>query len=218
MTLGSDSYVQPYTRPSIQVEDCDDATYLNPEAVQDAARSRTPFYASSSSSSTELNSQRANRPPSRSLLYSAMANQSTASVCSTASATPIPSRAASPLYTQDDDASSCSSDGEENELESSLLGDGHRRSYSLQEAPRWWKDRSLRRRRRGPWWYREMKRVFCPFVPKTPLTIVRSRFCYLFWWNHLTVVPPTELAFHPPTLHRVWHLIDLFDNIPLQPG
>lgn len=187
MSFASDSYAQPYTRPSIQVEDCDDTA--NAEAGQDAPpRSvaiRTPFYASSSSSSTELNSQRANRPSSRNMLYPAAVNQSTPSLCSTASVTPLPSRTASPLYAQDDDVSSCSSDTEENELESSLLGETHRRSFSMSEPPRWWRDRSPRRRRR-PWWYKEFQRVICPFIPKTPFTIVRTlRLLLLLVVSHL---------------------------------
>ena len=138
---------------------------------------RTPFFASSSSSSTELNSLRGERPSSRGLLYPIAANHSLPSVCSTASVTPTPSRTASPLYVQDDCISSCSSDSEESELESALLSDAHRRRYSFSETPRWWTTGTPRRRRRAFHWFGAIRWAFrrfvLPFIPKTPLTIVR---------------------------------------------
>lgn len=216
MNIPSNNYTAPYSRTSSQLDDYDDSAHLNAETTQDSPRNlatRTPFYASSSSSSTELNSQRANRPPSRTLLYPVTANQYTPSHTSTASATPEASRAASPLYVQEDDASTCSSDGEDTELESSLLHDSHRRSFSLTDTPRWWLDGPSRRRRREPSWYRAFKRTFLPFVPKTPLTIVR-RPCL----GSVYMLTYTLTVFRSTVLCCVRYIPHLSHHIPLQPG
>lgn len=180
MSLSPDPYAPTNPPPTVQVDDYDEGTFADPESSLTADRglaNRTPFFASSSSSSTELNSLRAERPSTRPLLYPATLNHSVPSVCSTASATPVPSRTASPLYTQDDCASSCSSDSEDSELESALLHDVHRRRYSLTETPRWWTTGPPRRRRRGLSWLGTtrwaFRRFVLPFIPKTPLTIVR---------------------------------------------
>jgi len=188
MSLGSDKYASSYNRPSIQVEDCDEEAFSNTSGglASPSLANRTPFYASSSSSSTDLNSQRAGVPPPRNHLYPSTCNHSTASLCSTASNTPIPSRAASPLYSNDDDVSTCSSDGEENELESSLLRETHGRSFSLSEVPRWWVDGPSRRRQRGPSWYRLFRRYVLPFIPKTPLTIIFTLLCFTAFGISLT--------------------------------
>ena len=157
--------------PDIQVDD-------DPDGFNNGLASRTPFFASSSSSSTELNSLRTERPSARPLLYPTAVNHSLPSVCSTASATPVPSRTGSPLYGQDDCASSCSSDSEDSELEAALLQESHRRRYSLAETPRWWTTGPPRRRRRSLSWLGAsrwaFRRFLLPFVPKTPLTIVRA--------------------------------------------
>jgi hypothetical protein len=167
--MPSDRYVSPYTQPTVLIQSPNDT----PDNIQDATSlaSRAPFYASSSSS--ELNAQRSARLAAPHLLYPPSCNQSTTSVCSTASNTPAPSRPTSPSYTQDDEASSCSSESEENELDSSVfLRSLHRQRVSVtNDVPRWWWDGPLRRRRRFSW-YRLFRRYILPFIPKTPLTIV----------------------------------------------
>lgn len=175
------SYTSDYnSRPAITVDDYGDALSTHRDSL-DATRSlanRTPFYASSSSSSTEMNAHLADRASQNpALIYPLAANKSNPSVCSTATATPIPSRTASPLYMQDDTASTCSSDtDDENELEARLLPDTHRRSFSLANAPRWWTGGSSRRRRRDVFergtWRWAFRKYILPFIPKTPLTIL----------------------------------------------
>ncbi|KAI0348596.1 hypothetical protein BDW22DRAFT_107257 [Trametopsis cervina] len=178
----SDNGAPVYGSPTIQIDDSDSSNNL--EGAQDGTppslANRTPFYASSSSSSTELNSQRANRPSSTNLLYPPTYNQSAVSLCSTASNTPVPSRSASPLYVHDEEAtSSCSSDGDDYEMESSsFLRDVHKRSFSLSEVPRWWTEGPIRRRRRLSW-YRLFRKYILPFVPKTPLTIIFTLLCFI---------------------------------------
>lgn len=176
--------------PTVQVDDYDpeaDPTNAFPTPSDNVSTptdhglaSRTPFFASSSSSSTELNALRADRPAPRALLYPVAQNASAQSVCSSASATPVPSRTPSPLYVQDDCVSTCSSDSEESELESSLLHEMHRRRYSYSDSPRWWTSGPIRRRRRGLHWVGALRWAFrrfvLPFIPKTPLTIVRTHF------------------------------------------
>lgn len=175
--MPSDIYALAYTPPTVVVEG-NDPPYHTADGAQDTANlaSRTPFYASMSSSSQDLNAQRSTRLAPANLLYPPTYNQSTASLCSTASNTPVPSRPTSPLYSHDDETSSCSSEGEDNELEStSFLRNLHKRSLSLSEVPRWWTDGPLKRRRRLSW-YRLFRRYILPFIPKTPLTIVSHEF------------------------------------------
>lgn len=214
------SFTSDYnSRPTIQVDDFGEA--LNqPGDAPDTPRSlanRTPFYASSSSSSTEMNVHRADRPSPHPLIYPLAANRSTPSVCSTATATPIPSRTASPLYMQEDAASSCTSDSEEddNELESRLLPDSHRRSYSLTNVPRWWTGTPSRRRKRdmsepGTWKW-AFRHWVLPFIPKTPLTIVCTlkTFCVV----SLTV-SFTDIC--PSAFNRIRHFSHSPHHIPLQ--
>ena len=184
MSPASARYTPLSTQPALQVDDYDAeanvyAADQAPLAPTDhGLANRTPFFASSSSSSTELNSMRTERPSSRTLLYPVATNPSLpSSVCSTASATPVPSRTASPLYVQDDCGSSCSSDSEDSESESTLLQEMHRRRFSYSETPRWWTTGPPRRRRRGLHWVGALRwafrRFLLPFIPKTPLTIVR---------------------------------------------
>lgn len=176
MSFTSD-YDAAYSRPSIQVDDYGDSP--NKDSL-DASRSlanRTPFYASSSSSSTEMTAHRSDKPAASTYMYPAAANKSNPSLASTATATPIPSRTASPLYSQDEAASSCSSDSEDSEADAALLRDSHRRTFSLTDAPRWWSDGPPRRRRRDTFWGLwkwAFRRYVFPFIPKTPLTIVRT--------------------------------------------
>jgi hypothetical protein len=177
------------SRPTVQVDDYGDALNAAGDTLDTphSLANRTPFYASSSSSSTEMNSQRADRPSAHLFIYPVAANRSTPSVCSTttATATPIPSRTASPLYMQEDAGSSCSSDSdEENELESRLLPDSHRRNFSLTNAPRWWTGAPSKRRRRdllerGTWRW-AFRNYVLPFIPQTPLTIVCILSVYLY--------------------------------------
>ncbi|KAI0076076.1 hypothetical protein K474DRAFT_1307155 [Panus rudis PR-1116 ss-1] len=103
-----------------------------------------------------------------------------ASPCSTASGTPLPSRSPSPqpVYLQ----SSSSEDDEDSDPDSPyLLSSLSRRSPSTwRERPRWWDmrgARTRRRRRETISWFRSAKRMLRwfvrhPFVPKTPLTII----------------------------------------------
>ena len=164
--MPQDRYAPAYTQRTVLVED------FSNDNPQDSLANRAPFYASTSSSSTELNTQRSNRLASSNLLYPPTYNQSTVSPCSSASNTPVPSRAPSPLHVHDDDVSTCSSEDEDAELESSsFLRNLRKRSVSLTEVPRWRWD-GIRRRRRLSW-YRLFRRYVLPFIPKTPLTIVR---------------------------------------------
>ena len=137
----------------------------------------------------DFNSRAPPRSADRSRLYPPSAHEAgSLSVCSTATNTPIPSRAPSPfLYYSG--TSSCDSDSE-SEPESPLLG-GIRRRPGLfdDERPRWWLFRlgtrahgETWRRRRGwrdfIWGLRSLKRLLRrlvrhPFFPKTPVTIVR---------------------------------------------
>ena len=209
----------PYSRPAIQVDDYSDAPANQRDSIDSRSlANRTPFYASSSSSSTEMNANLADRVSVHpALIYPATANRSSPSVASTATATPIPSRAASPLYIQDDTGSTCSSDtDDENELESRLLPDSHRRSFSLTSAPRWWTSGPSRRRRRdvleyGTWRW-AFKHYILPFIPKTPLTIVRLR---------LLTLPRVSYALciviHIAFIHRFRNFSDPSHHIPLQP-
>ncbi len=190
MTFASDQCLPPNSRPSVHVDDHDDGAFSQTEGAGNSDRglaARMPFFASSSSSSTELNSQVAERPSSRTLLYPHTPNYSNPSLCSTVTVTPMPSRTTSPLYAQDDSASSCSSDSEEGELESSLLHESHRRSFSLTETPRWWANGPSRRRRRDLSWLGTcrwgFRRFVLPFIPKTPLTIVRFSLMSTFLAN-----------------------------------
>lgn len=143
---------------------------------------RTPFLASSSSPQV-YNPHSPGTSNSPNLLYPHDSEYSHSNInispCSTASATPNPSRSSSPapLYFQ----SSTSDSGEESEPDSPLLlGASLRRR---REGPRWWQVASAstarrRRRRDAASWFRTAKRMVrnfirLPFVPKTPLTIVR---------------------------------------------
>lgn len=176
------SYTSDYnSRPTIEVDDYGDAMSNHRDSLDSTHNlaNRTPFYASSSSSSTDMNARLAERTsPNAALIYPLAADKSHTSVCSTATATPIPSRTASPLYLQDDTGSACSSDSDENELESRLLHDQHRRNFPFANAPQWWTGSPSRRRRRGRWergpWRLAFRRYVLPFIPKTPLTIVRA--------------------------------------------
>ncbi|KAI0669851.1 hypothetical protein C8Q78DRAFT_1139100 [Trametes maxima] len=116
---------------------------------------------------------------------------SSASVCSTATNTPLPSRASSPLPFYYSGASSCSSDSE-SEPESPLLGRAQRQRQPPwrereREGRRWWalpfganNTEVWRRRRRWRdviWGLRSCKRVLRrlvrhPLFPKTPVTIL----------------------------------------------
>ena len=197
--------------PTLQVDDFDviDVAYdpapdnnqqqQQPAPADHGLANRTPFLASSSTSSTELNSLRTDRPSTRALLFPVAANHSAPSVCSTASATPVPSRTASPLYVQDDCASSCSSDSEESELESTLLRETHRRRYSYSDGtPRWWTSGPTRRRRRTLRWLGAarwgFRRFVLPFIPKTPLTIVRAT---IELWPAMLIIPCRDLRYSP---------------------
>lgn len=141
---------------------------------------RTPFVASTSSPSNQ----------NQNLLYPSShipgrnhnnPSSSNASQCSTASATPLQSRSSSPqpLYLR---SSSSSSDESGSELPF-LPNDSNRRIMLGRERPRWWNiaERSRKRRRREAMsWLRSTKRMLRrvirhPFVPKTPVTIVRER-------------------------------------------
>lgn len=216
---------QSYPRPAIQVDDYGDALNAHGDSL-DTTRSlatRTPFYASSSSSSTEMNANRADRPsPNAALIYPLAVNKSNPSICSTATATPIPSRTASPLYMQDDAGSTYSSDtDEENELESRLLPDSHRRTFSLTNAPRWWTGGlggSSRRRRRdvleyGTWRW-AFRTYILPFIPKTPLTIVRLPHC-MYAMNSADV---PSAVIHPAIIDCIRHFSYSPHHIPLQSG
>lgn len=219
----TNDYSHAYSRPTIQVDDYGDALNTHGDSL-DATRSianRTPFYASSSSSSTEMDANRADRAtPHPALIYPLAADKSNTSICSTATATPIPSRTASPLYMQDDAGSTCSSDSEdENELEAQLLPDSHRRSFSitLTGAPRWWTGGPSRRRRRdvleyGTWRW-AFRNYILPFIPKTPLTIVRT---YQPISPHITDV--SFLVIHLALIDCIRNIPDPPHHIPLQPG
>ncbi|KAI0335219.1 hypothetical protein GY45DRAFT_1366804 [Cubamyces sp. BRFM 1775] len=134
------------------------------------------------------------RSTDRSLLYPTRSVEpsegyppSAASVCSTATNTPLPSRAPSPLPFYYSGASSCSSDSE-SEPESPLLGRPHRQPpWRAAERRRWWSlsfgsnnADGWRRRRRWRdvvWGLRTCKRVVRrlvrhPLFPKTPVTIL----------------------------------------------
>ena len=214
------SFTSDYnSRPTIQVDDFGDAVNTAADAP-DTPRSlanRTPFYASSSSSSTEMNSHRADRPSQQTLIYPLTANRSNPSVCSTATATPIPSRTASPLYLQEDVASSCSSDtDDDNELEARLLPDSHRRSFSftMTNAPRWWTGMPSRRRRRdilehGTWRW-AFRNYVLPFIPKTPLTIVR-----MLRVIRVDILIPFPSDIHAAPINCVCHIPHASHHIPL---
>lgn len=142
--------------------------------------SRTPFVASASSHSN-LN-QNLLYPNSHTPGHNPSTNPTSSNVsqCSTASATPLPSRTSSPqpLYFR-----SSSSESDESGPEDSYLLNGTSRRLLLgRDRPRWWTigERSRRtRRREAISWLRSTKRVLRrvirhPFVPKTPVTIVRG--------------------------------------------
>lgn len=133
------------------------------------------------------------RSSERSRLYPPSARDATSSVCSTATNTPVPSRAPSPPPFYYSGTSSCSSDSE-SEPDSPLLGPTRRRqSWRESERPRWWSlpfgsgsssvNVTEPWRRRRQWRdlkgiLRSCKRIFRrmvrhPFFPKTPVTIVR---------------------------------------------
>ncbi|KAI0375052.1 hypothetical protein BV20DRAFT_934269 [Pilatotrama ljubarskyi] len=125
--------------------------------------------------------------PTRSVEPSEGYPPSAASVCSTATNTPLPSRASSPLPFYYSGTSSCSSDSE-SEPESPLLGRTQRRPLWRDNRPRRRWSLSIgatnadgwRRRRRWRdvvWGLRSCKRVVRrlvrhPLFPKTPVTIL----------------------------------------------
>lgn len=185
----------PLLGPPIYVEEEFDQPYSDNDDAPTSGHShyqlsnRTPFPASSSTSAG-LGS----RPPlNQNLLYPHGSEYARSNVnlspCSTASATPNPSRSPSPapLYTQ---SSSCSSEDDsehEHAPGSPLLLGSASLSRRQSEAPRWWQigsipsstSRRRRRRRDAASWLRSTRRavrkcVRLPFVPKTPLTIVRG--------------------------------------------
>ncbi|EJF66745.1 hypothetical protein DICSQDRAFT_151176 [Dichomitus squalens LYAD-421 SS1] len=159
----------------------------------------------------EFNSRAIRRSADRSRLYPPDAREAAShSVCSTATSTPIPSRAPSPfLYYSG--TSSCDSDSE-SEPESPLLGEVgiRRRSGWLEdERPRWrlfrlgagghanvhangeiWR-RRRRRWRDFVWGLRSSKRLLRrlvrhPFFPKTPVTILLTLLLFAIFGVSLT--------------------------------
>ena len=183
----------PLRGPPILIEEEFDAPYSDSDDTATQSNhyqlsSRTPFHASPSTHhGFDQHPQH-----DTNLLYPHGSEYTRSNVnlspCSTASATPNPSRSPSPAphYFQ---SSSCSS-GEDSDPEPEsplLLGASIRRRR--EDVPRWWQvtspSSSSRRRRRhrdAMSWFRSAKRVArkfvrLPFVPKTPLTIVRG-FCF----------------------------------------
>lgn len=187
MTHPLDTYARSHTRPVappiLIEEEYDDNSFSDQEERpvdrRNSLANRTPYVASPSASPS-LSFQVAEHIASHSHLYPHNSTYSTrphGSVCSTASVTPIPSRSSSPvpLYFH---TTSCSSGTESDQDSPALLLGSNRRGPTWRERPRWWQ--MGRRRRRGTLgWFRMAKRVLRrlirhPFVPKTPLTIVRK--------------------------------------------
>ena len=199
--------------PPIRIEDdpddsfSSDIEYNANSADLRSLTSRTPFVASTSSPSN-LN-QNSLYPSSHAPgPNSSNTNLPGTSQCSTASATPLQSRTSSPqpLYIR----SSSSSSDESGPDQPFLSNESSRRHMSRRDRPRWWTigDRSRRRRGRDPMsWLRPTKRVLRrivrhPFVPKTPVTIVRETIFFHFIIKTnvcFTVSPDIELS----ALHSV---------------
>lgn len=185
----NNTYTRSNTRPvapPIHIEEEYDENSFSDQEESTVVRrnslaNRTPYVASPSASPS-LSFQVAEHIASHSHLYphnNSYTTRSHGSVCSTASVTPIPSRSSSPvpLYFH---TTSCSSGTESDQDSPALLLGSNRRGPTWRERPRWWQmGMTQRRRRRGTLgWFRVAKRVLRrlirhPFVPKTPLTIVR---------------------------------------------
>ncbi|KAI0778237.1 hypothetical protein BD413DRAFT_464972 [Trametes elegans] len=142
----------------------------------------------------DFSSCASHKPTDLSLLYPSRDTEpsdgyppSATSVCSTATNTPLPSRASSPLPFLYSGASSCSSDSE-SEPESPLLGRTRRQPpWREGDRRRWWSlslrsdnTEGWRRKRRWRdviWGMRSCKRIVRrlvrhPLFPKTPITIL----------------------------------------------
>jgi len=125
-------------------------------------------------------------PPSQ-FLSPPMLRSGHSSVCSSATSTPVPSRAGSPLpqfliSNPSYSSSSYTESDSEHEFSASLFR--NRRSSWRTDRQQWWQLPRTGRRRRDCSLFRVIKRWFRrlvrhPFVPKTPLAIVSccARFC-----------------------------------------
>ncbi|OBZ79484.1 hypothetical protein A0H81_01075 [Grifola frondosa] len=178
-------------------------------------RGRTSVSHHRSSISSDFDEQAPSRL-SEQLVYPSDAEgtyaQSTLSLCSTASNTPLPSRSASPHHYYFSGTSSCSSESE-SEPESLILG-RPRRQPLWREARRrrWWtlstsgREGHRHRRRNVMSGVRSFKRairivVRHPFFPKTPVTILLTLLLLTIFGVSLTflliyILNPTRSRFH----------------------